>query len=42
MKLFAIPYTPNYAEWLVLRNRRILADQMAFLQNQFSKKNLFL
>jgi len=40
MKLYAIPYAPNYAEWLVLRNRRILADQMAFLQSQFSKKHL--
>ena len=39
MKLHAVPYTPNYAEWLVLRNRRILADQMAFLKTQFSKRN---
>jgi len=31
MKLYAVPYTPNYAEWLILRNRRILADQMDFL-----------
>ncbi len=32
MKLFAVPYTPNYAEWLILKNRRIRADQMSFLQ----------
>ena len=38
MKLHALPYAPNYAEWLVLRNRRILADQMAFLKNHFTKK----
>lgn len=39
MKLHAIPYTPNYAEWLVLRNRRILSDQMEFLKAQFGKNN---
>lgn len=32
MKLHAVPYAPSYAEWLILRNRRILADQMAFLR----------
>lgn len=31
MKLLAIPYTPNLAEYLILQNRRILADQMEFL-----------
>jgi 5-methylcytosine-specific restriction endonuclease McrA len=31
MKLLAIPYTPNLAEYLILSNRRILADQMEFL-----------
>lgn len=35
MPLLAIPYVPNIAEYLVLRNRRILADQMEFLKNQF-------
>ncbi len=30
--LLAIPYEPNYAESLILRNRAILADQMAFLK----------
>ncbi len=35
MPLLAIPYVPNVAEYLVLRNRRILADQMDFLQTQF-------
>jgi hypothetical protein len=31
MKLLAVPYTPNLAEYLILSNRRILADQMGFL-----------
>lgn len=35
MPLLAIPYVPNIAEYLVLRNRRILADQMGFLKTQF-------
>lgn len=33
--LLAVPYIPNIAEYLVLRNRRILADQMGFLKLQF-------
>lgn len=32
MKLVAIPYLPNVAEYLILSNRRILADQMEFLR----------
>jgi 5-methylcytosine-specific restriction endonuclease McrA len=32
MPLLAVPYAPDMAEWLVLSNRRILADQMRFLQ----------
>ena len=35
MPLLAIPYIPNLAEYLFLRNRRILVDQMAFLKSQF-------
>jgi len=31
MPLHAVPYSPNHAEYLILRNRKILADQMAFL-----------
>ena len=38
MHLHAVPYTPNYAEWLILRNRHILADQMAFLKAQCPKE----
>ena len=36
MKLLAVPYVPNVAEYLVLRNRKILGDQMEFLKMQFS------
>lgn len=32
MKLLAVPYAPNVAEYLILSNRRILADQMEFLK----------
>lgn len=38
MPLLAIPYSPNWAEYLALSNRRILADQMAFLRTQFSNR----
>ncbi|MDH5445853.1 MAG: HNH endonuclease [Gammaproteobacteria bacterium] len=37
MPLLAVPYIPNIAEYLVLRNRRILADQMEFLKGQFKE-----
>lgn len=33
--LLAVPYVPNWAEYLALSNRRILADQMLFLKGQF-------
>lgn len=33
MKLLAVPFTPNLAEYLILQNRRILADQMDFLRS---------
>jgi hypothetical protein len=32
MRLHAIPYAPNYAEWLILKNRKMMSDQMEFLQ----------
>ena len=35
MPLLAVPYIPNLAEYLFLRNRLILADQMEFLKAQF-------
>lgn len=39
MPLLAVPYVPNLAEYLYLRNRRILADQMEFLKAQFRQQN---
>mgnify|MGYP002623183857 CR=1 FL=1 len=36
MPLLAIPYVPNWAEYLALSNRKILVDQMDFLKSQFS------
>lgn len=38
MALLAIPYVPNWAEFLALTNRKILADQMEFLRAQFSNQ----
>lgn len=37
MSLLAVPFVPNRAEYLVLSNRRILADQMNFLRKRFRK-----
>ena len=31
MELIAIPFTPNYAEYIYLKGRRVLADQMQYL-----------
>lgn len=36
-KLIAVPYVPNKAEYLFLQNRRIIADQQAFLAARFRK-----
>ena len=38
MPLLAVPYVPNWAEFLALSNRRILADQMQFLRAQFKRR----
>lgn len=42
MPLLAIPFVPNYAEYLALSNRRILGDQMEFLRAQFGKNSRML
>lgn len=42
MPLLAVPYIPNWAEFLALSNRKILADQMAFLRSQFNSKSRLL
>lgn len=39
MKLLALPYEPNLAEWLILANRRILTDQQAFLERLAPRRN---
>jgi len=39
MGLLAVPYAPNWAEFLALSNRRILVDQMEFLRSQFKSGN---
>ena len=38
MPLLAIPYRPSWIEHLILSNRNILADQMAFLSSQLPKR----
>lgn len=40
--LLAIPYVPNWAEFLALSNRKILADQMEFLKTQFKSQDRLL
>ena len=42
MKLLAVPYTPNLAEYLILSNRKILADQMEFLVQHVSSHSRVL
>ena len=37
MPLLAVPYRPSWIEHLILSNRNILADQMAFLRSQLPK-----
>lgn len=39
MPLLAVPYVPNWAEFLALSNRRILVDQMEFLKTQFKRRS---
>ncbi|MEG3768359.1 HNH endonuclease [Alteromonas sp. 14N.309.X.WAT.G.H12] len=38
MPLLAVPFRPNIYERFYLMNRRILADQMAFLSSHFSQQ----
>jgi hypothetical protein len=42
MQLLFVPYVPNRAEYLILRNRKILADQMEFLMKQVPKESRLL
>ena len=40
MELLAIPFTPTHAEYVYLKGRRILADQMEFLEAHFPRNSL--
>jgi len=37
MDLLYVPYAPNRSEWLILQNRKVLADQMEFLMKRVPK-----
>jgi 5-methylcytosine-specific restriction endonuclease McrA len=37
MQLIAVPFTPNYAEYIFLKGRRVLADQMEYLLAHFPR-----
>lgn len=39
MPLLAVPYRPSWIEHLILSNRHILADQMAFLKAQLPRRS---
>jgi 5-methylcytosine-specific restriction endonuclease McrA len=39
MQLIAVPFAPTYAEYIYLKGRRILSDQMDFLQAHFPRKS---
>jgi len=41
MRLLAIPFAPNYAEYIFLQNKHIIADQMDYLMSHFPKKSPF-
>lgn len=42
MKLLYVPYAPNRAEYLILMNRTILANQMEFLLGRVTKQSRLL
>jgi hypothetical protein len=42
MPLLYVPYEPNRAEYLILQNRKILADQMDFLKKLLPKQSRVL
>lgn len=37
MELLAVPFTPTHAEYIYLQGKRVLADQMEFLQAHFPR-----
>ena len=39
MQLIAVPFTPTYAEYIYLKGRRVLADQMEYLLAHFPRSS---
>jgi 5-methylcytosine-specific restriction endonuclease McrA len=39
MQLIAVPFVPTYAEYIYLKGRRILSDQMDFLRAHFPRRS---
>lgn len=39
MQLLAVPFTPTHAEYIYLKGKRVLADQMEFLRAHFPRKS---
>jgi 5-methylcytosine-specific restriction endonuclease McrA len=39
MQLIAVPFTPTYAEYVFLKGRRVLADQMQYLLAHFPRSS---
>lgn len=39
MQLVAVPFMPTYAEYIYLKGRRVLADQMQYLLTHFPRKS---
>ena len=39
MQLLAVPFTPTYAEYIFLKGRRVLTDQMAYLRAHFPRSS---
>lgn len=42
MDLVYVPYAPSRSEWLILQNRKVLADQMEFLLKRVPKESRLL
>lgn len=39
MELLAVPFTPTHAEYVYLRGRKVLSDQMEFLKAHFPRRS---
>ncbi len=39
MQLIAVPFTPTYAEYIFLKGRRVLVDQMQYLLAHFPRSS---